>query len=86
MHSNAVIASLSPADTAALRPHLRTIELRQKTILWEAGDSIDAVYFPTRAVISLVVGLSTGEMVEGRNGWQGWRCWSVIIRGSKNVD
>ena len=72
MHSNAVIASLSPADTAALRPHLRTIELRQKTILWEAGDSIDAVYFPTRAVISLVVGLSTGEMVEaamvGRDG------------------
>jgi hypothetical protein len=60
MYSNAVFASLSPADATALRPHLRTIELRQKRI------------FPTSAVISLVVGLSTGEVVEaamvGREG------------------
>jgi hypothetical protein len=34
-------------------------------ILFDSGDIIDAVYFPTSAVVSLVVGLSTGETVEG---------------------
>jgi hypothetical protein len=40
--------------------------------LHEAGNAISTVYFPTGAVISLVVALSTGEMVEaatvGRDG------------------
>ena len=43
------------------------------TILFEAGDAIEVAYFPTSAIISLVVGLSTGEMIEaamvGRRWW-----------------
>jgi CRP-like cAMP-binding protein len=50
-------------------PCLKRIGLRQKQVLFEAGDTI---YFPTSAVISLVIGLSTGEMIEaamvGRDG------------------
>jgi hypothetical protein len=68
MHSNAVIALLSQEDTAALRPHLDTIEPPQKTILWEAGDSIDAIYFLTSAVISPVVGPFIGKGVKGSEG------------------
>jgi hypothetical protein len=41
-------------------------------VLFEAGDSIDATYFPTSAVISIVVALSSGQLVEaamvGRDG------------------
>ena len=41
-------------------------------VLFDAGEPIDAVYFPTGAIVSLVVGLSTGEMIEaamvGRDG------------------
>jgi CRP-like cAMP-binding protein len=55
---------LPPADLEALRPHLRTIELVQGTVLMEAGDLIKQVYFPHIGVISLVVNLATGEMVE----------------------
>src|SRR3954462_1206883 len=63
-HANAILASLSASDTAALRPHLRATHFQQKTVLYEAGDMIDSVYFPINAVVSLVVTLATGETTE----------------------
>jgi CRP-like cAMP-binding protein len=52
--------------------HLRATHLQQKTVLYDVGDTIKAVYFPTTAVVSLVVSLATGEMTEaamvGRDG------------------
>jgi hypothetical protein len=33
-------------------------------VLYEVGDTIKAVYFPIKAVVSLVVTLSTGETTE----------------------
>jgi CRP-like cAMP-binding protein len=62
--SNALLASLSEGDFAALRPHLKATHLTQKTVLHEVGDTIKAVYFPIDAVISLIVTLSTGETTE----------------------
>jgi len=55
---------LSESDAAALRPHLKATHLQQKTVLYEVGDAIKTVYFPTTAVVSLVVSLATGEMTE----------------------
>ena len=72
LHANAILASLSASDASALRPHLKATHLQQKTVLYEAGDLIDTVYFPINAVVSLVVTLATGEMTEaamvGRDG------------------
>jgi CRP-like cAMP-binding protein len=69
---NLLLASLSAGDAAAIQPHLKHIQLEHRKILFETGDPIDAVYFPTSAIVSIVVGLSTGEMVEaamvGRDG------------------
>ena len=62
--SNAVLDSLSAGDASALRPHLKAIHLAQKTVLFEAGDQISSIYFPTDAVISLVITLFSGEMTE----------------------
>ena len=67
-NSNAILASLSHGDATALQPHLKPVHLEWKQILFNIGDFIDAVYFPQGAVVSLVVGLSSGETVEGRNG------------------
>ena len=61
---NHLLASLSANDADALRPILKRIHLEQKTLLYEPGGMVNAVYFPTTAVVSLVVGLSTGEGVE----------------------
>ncbi|WP_375412605.1 Crp/Fnr family transcriptional regulator [uncultured Bradyrhizobium sp.] len=73
MHAgNLLLASLSAGDAAALKPHLNVIHLEHQKVLFEAGDPINVVYFPSSAIISLVVGLSTGEMIEaamvGRDG------------------
>jgi CRP-like cAMP-binding protein len=69
---NAILASLPEGDKAALKPHLKATHLQQKTVLFETGDTITAVYFPTSAVVSLVSALTTGEMTEaamvGRDG------------------
>jgi len=70
--ANLLLGSLSPGDTAALRPHLRPVSLAHRRVLYDTGDPVQLVYFPTTSVISLVVDLSTGELVEaamvGRDG------------------
>ena len=74
---NLLLASLSLSDLAAIQPDLKLAHFEQDQVLFEAGDSIDATYFPTSAVISIVVGLSSGQLVEaamvGRDG--------VVARG-----
>jgi CRP-like cAMP-binding protein len=73
--SNFVLASLSAADIGVLQPHLRFVELPQETVLFEAGDTISQVVFPHAGIVSLVVDLSSGEMIEaamiGREGLVG---------------
>jgi CRP-like cAMP-binding protein len=69
---NLLLASLSPGDLAALYPYLKLEHFEQDQTLFEAGEKITATYFPTSAVISIVVMLSTGQVVEaamvGRDG------------------
>lgn len=62
--ANLFLASLSAPDFEVLRSHLKTVELAQGTVLFEAGDEIHQVYFPHAGVISLVVPLASGEMIE----------------------
>jgi CRP-like cAMP-binding protein len=62
--SNHLLASLAPAEFDDLLPHLKFTDLPRETVLFESGDTIRAVYFPHDGVVSLVVGLSTGEMIE----------------------
>ena len=64
IHSNVILASLAESDVAALRTHLKATHLQQKTVLFESGEPIKAVYFPITAVVSLIVTLATGEMTE----------------------
>jgi CRP-like cAMP-binding protein len=64
-NSNAILASLSAGDAASLQPHLKPAYFESKYILFSIGDCIEKVYFPAGAVVSLVVGLSSGETVEG---------------------
>jgi CRP-like cAMP-binding protein len=61
---NLLLARLSPADFRLLEPHLKPTTFKQHTILFQADEEIRHVYFPTGAVVSLVVSLSSGETVE----------------------
>ena len=62
--TNLLLASLSESDAAAIRPHLKSTYLESEQVLFEAGDEITDLHFPTGAIVSLVVSLSSGETVE----------------------
>jgi CRP-like cAMP-binding protein len=61
---NHLLASLSSADFEAVRPHLRPFSLVHEDVLFHTGDRLHRVYFPYTGIISLVVDLATGEMIE----------------------
>jgi CRP-like cAMP-binding protein len=61
---NRLLGRLLAADLKLLEPYLRPTTFEQHTILFQADEKIRHVYFPTGAVVSLVVSLSTGELVE----------------------
>ena len=69
---NRLLAALPANEFAAVKAHLKPIELPFETVVAEAGSSIKHVYFPHSGVISLVVELKVGEMIEtamvGRDG------------------
>jgi len=61
---NLLLASLAKDDLAALGSHLRPIELKQGAVLYNVGDTMDRVYFVDTGIISLVVPLASGQMIE----------------------
>jgi CRP-like cAMP-binding protein len=68
---NHFLASLSARDSELVRPHLKARQLPQGEVIYSAEDTIEHVYFPHTGVVSLVVGLTSGQFVEagmlGRN-------------------
>ena len=62
--ANQVLASLTAADLDSILPHLRSIELPQEMVLFEAGDAINRVIFPHGSIVSLSAELATGETIE----------------------
>lgn len=69
---NKLLASLPAKLFKEIEPHLKSIELRHTAVVMEAGGRVERVYFPHSGVISLVVDLSVGEIIEtamiGRDG------------------
>jgi CRP-like cAMP-binding protein len=61
---NGFLSALTDDDFELMRPHLRTVDLTQDSILAEAGERLPRAYFPHRGVISLVVSLARGERVQ----------------------
>jgi len=61
---NGFLSALSADDFELIRPHLRTVDLVQETVLVEVGERLTRAYLPHRGVISLVVKLAKGEHVQ----------------------
>jgi CRP-like cAMP-binding protein len=61
---NAFLKSSSPGDFAAVRPHLKPVELAEGASLIEVGQTVSRAHFPLTAVVSLVVELRAGERIE----------------------
>jgi CRP-like cAMP-binding protein len=69
---NHLLAKLPRKVFADLQSHLKLVELTHGDVLAEAGATLNRVYFPHSGIISLVVDLTVGEMIEtamvGRDG------------------
>jgi CRP-like cAMP-binding protein len=72
LKTNLLLEAMSDAQRRALTPHLHPVELKQHLILFDIRDTVTDVYFASDAVVSLVIPLSTGEVIEtamvGRDG------------------
>jgi CRP-like cAMP-binding protein len=68
---NHFLLSLSQQDRDLLQPHLRPLRLPLGAALFRADDIISNVYFPYTGIMSMIVGVSSGQFVEagmlGRN-------------------
>jgi CRP-like cAMP-binding protein len=69
---NLILASLPQNIYAAMEPHLQHVPLAFGDVIADVGEPIRRVYFPFSGVVSLVVPMSAGDMVEtamvGRDG------------------
>jgi CRP-like cAMP-binding protein len=61
---NRILTALPSSDRLELFGLVKNVTLPVKTVLFEPGASIDAIYFPTDGVISLVTPLHDGAIVE----------------------
>src|ERR1044071_349523 len=72
---NELLAALPRGAYLRLLPHLESVSLSLGTSLYNSGESIEHVYFPEDALVSLVTHMSDGATVEvgliGRDGMVG---------------
>ena len=61
---NLFLSKLSQDDFTRLEPYLKITTFEQHSVLFEAEGEIQHVYFPSGAVVSLVVPLQSGELIE----------------------
>src|SRR5829696_197196 len=81
--SNQFLQSLSRGDYELLRPHLREVKLVHSAVLFDIGGVIERVYFPHSGVVSLVVALASGDMIEaGMIGTDGVAGTSAALDGA----
>ena len=69
---NRILASVSSEVFAVIQPHLKLVQLTLGDVVAETASTVTRVFFPHSGVISLVVEMENGQMIEtamvGRDG------------------
>ena len=61
---NYLLATLALDQWDRWEPHLEYVDLALARVLYESGDTLHYVYFPTTAIISLLYVMRNGESAE----------------------
>jgi CRP-like cAMP-binding protein len=61
---NHILDALPPAERSRLFPHLKLVDLPLGRVLYEAGDALRHIYFPTDSIVSLLYVLEDGSSAE----------------------
>lgn len=79
-HRNQLLWALPAEELERLRPHLDSVSLSQREVLYGTGTPIRFVYFPETAVISLVTRMADGATIEiGTAGCEGMAGLPVFL-------
>jgi len=79
---NRILAALSVSEYARLADDLELVELTQGQCLFQSGDCLDFVYFPTTCIASLVFSSADGASTElAMTGNDGLACVPLILGG-----
>ena len=74
-HSNKLLSLLSPEDCNLIVDHLKVVTISQGQVLAEPHEAIEHAYFPHSGIVSFVVEMSDGQLIEtgmiGRDGVMG---------------
>ncbi len=69
---NHLLEALPDQEFARIKPHLEPVSLKLGKVLYESGDKMSHIYFPTTAIISLLYVMENGGTAEigiaGNNG------------------
>jgi len=63
-NQNHLLAALSPAERERIYPHLQLVPLPLGKVIYESGDVMGHVYFPTDSIVSLLYVLADGASAE----------------------
>jgi CRP-like cAMP-binding protein len=61
---NSLLAALSAEDRDRIFPHLQLVELPLGMVIYEPGDVLRHVYFPTNSIVSLLYVMISGDSAE----------------------
>jgi CRP-like cAMP-binding protein len=61
---NHLLAALTTDEGARVFPHLRLVSMPLGKVLYESGDALEYVYFPTDSIVSLLYVLESGASAE----------------------
>jgi CRP-like cAMP-binding protein len=61
---NHLLAALSPQERERIFPHLQRVPMKLGKVLYESGDVLRHVYFPTDSIISLLYVMADGASAE----------------------
>jgi len=61
---NHLLAGITADEMTRLRPHLQPVTLTLGKVIYESGEKLDYIYFPTTAIISLLYIMESGATAE----------------------
>jgi CRP-like cAMP-binding protein len=61
---NHLLAALAAEERERIFPHLQSVDMRLGDVLYESGDTLSHVYFPTDCIVSLLYVLLDGATAE----------------------
>ena len=61
---NQILNALPSAERDRLFPHLKLVPMPLGTVLYESGDTLRHIYFPTDSIVSLLYVLKDGSSAE----------------------